>query len=120
MECEEYGDDGKRPLAAFHASTPPTTSLERRRRLSLKCSLSARVPRAATPLRHREAWLRIFVVRCSLPCDPPVGGHSCNGGMIPRFRPLGVRLTLKESPARAGMSLLRDESCGDRHDTHLS
>ena len=23
--------------------------------------------------------------RCSLPCDPPVGGHSCNGGMIPRF-----------------------------------
>src|SRR5262245_49103048 len=22
MECEEYGDDGKRPLAAFHASTP--------------------------------------------------------------------------------------------------
>src|SRR6516165_2938685 len=28
-------------------------------------------PRAATPLlRRREAWLRIFVVRCSLPCDP--------------------------------------------------
>src|ERR1700745_2317923 len=25
------------------------------------------------------------VVRCSLPSDPPVGGHSCNGGMIPRF-----------------------------------
>jgi hypothetical protein len=20
-----------------------------------------------------------------LPCDPSVGGHSCNGGMIPRF-----------------------------------
>src|SRR5262245_20382982 len=19
------------------------------------------------------------------PCDPPAGGHSCNGGMIPRF-----------------------------------
>src|SRR5215470_1376632 len=37
------------------------------------------------PLRRREAWLRIFVVRCSLPCDPPVGGHSCNGEMIPRF-----------------------------------
>jgi hypothetical protein len=28
---------------------------------------------------------RIFVVRCGLPCDPPVGGHSRNGGMIPRF-----------------------------------
>src|SRR5262249_32809390 len=25
--------------------------------------------------------LRIFVVGCCLPCDPPVGGHSCNGGM---------------------------------------
>src|SRR5262245_41157491 len=21
----------------------------------------------------------------ALPCDPPVGGHSCNRGMIPRF-----------------------------------
>src|SRR6266498_3427286 len=29
--------------------------------------------------------LRIFVVRCGLPCDPPVGGHPCHGGMIPRF-----------------------------------
>src|SRR5262249_18023828 len=44
-----------------------------------------RAPRAATPPRRRAAWLRIFVVRCSLPCDPPAGGHSCNGGMIPRF-----------------------------------
>src|SRR5262249_40928950 len=39
----------------------------------------ARAPRAATRPRRREAWLRIFVVGCSLPCDPPVGGHSCNG-----------------------------------------
>src|SRR5436305_7652292 len=45
---------------------------------------AARVPRAARRL-PRQAWLRIFVVRCGLPCDPPVGGHSCNGGMIPRF-----------------------------------
>jgi len=21
----------------------------------------------------------------AIECDPPVGGHSCNGGMIPRF-----------------------------------
>ena len=35
---------------------------------------------AATSQPHRRAWLRIFVVRCGLPCDPPVGGHSCNGG----------------------------------------
>jgi len=47
-------------------------------------SAAARALRAATPPRRR-AWLRIFVVRCGLPCDPPVGGHSCNGGMIPRF-----------------------------------
>ena len=26
-----------------------------------------------------------FLVRCGLPCDPSAGGHSCNGGMIPRF-----------------------------------
>src|SRR5262249_39268651 len=41
-------------------------------------------PRAATRPPRRRAWLRIFVARCGLPCDPPVGGHSCNGGMIPR------------------------------------
>ena len=35
--------------------------------------------------RHAAKRLRIFVVRCSLPCDPPAGGHSCNGGMIPPF-----------------------------------
>jgi hypothetical protein len=46
--------------------------------------VAARAPRAAK-LPPRRAWLRIFVVRCGLPCDPPVGGHSCNGGMIPRF-----------------------------------
>src|SRR5262245_47949265 len=40
--------------------------------------------RAATPPRRR-AWLRIFVVRCGLPCDPPGGGHSCNGSTLPRF-----------------------------------
>src|SRR5262249_52808070 len=45
---------------------------------------AARAPRAATRPRRR-AGLRIFVVRGNLPCDPPVGGHSCNGGMIPRF-----------------------------------
>src|SRR6516164_6111677 len=45
----------------------------------------APVTRAATRPRRREAWLRIFVVGCSLPCDPPVGGHSCKWGMIPRF-----------------------------------
>src|SRR6516162_4863215 len=47
---------------------------------------AARAPRAASRLRRRRAaWLRIFVVGCSLPCDPPVGGHSCNKGIIPRF-----------------------------------
>src|SRR5262249_51198920 len=41
---------------------------------------AARAPRAATQPLRRRAWLKIFVVRCGLPCDPPVGGHSCNGG----------------------------------------
>src|SRR6516164_515519 len=45
---------------------------------------AAHAPRAATRPRCR-AWLRIFVVRCGLPCDPPLGGHSCNGGIVPRF-----------------------------------
>src|SRR6516162_6098864 len=57
---------------------------------SRRCAASghAAAPRAATLPRRRAAWLRIFGVRCSLPCDPPVGGHSCNGGMIPRFHRL--------------------------------
>src|SRR6516162_8815389 len=46
---------------------------------------AARLPRAATQPPRRRAWLRIFVVQCGLPCDPPVGGHPCHGGMIPRF-----------------------------------
>jgi hypothetical protein len=46
---------------------------------------AARAPPAATPPPRRRAWLRIFVVRCGLPCDPPLGGQSCNRGMIPRF-----------------------------------
>src|SRR5262245_4049107 len=44
-----------------------------------------REPRAARRQPRRRTWLRIFVVRCGLPCDPRVGGHSRNGGMIPRF-----------------------------------
>src|SRR5262245_36727878 len=67
---------------------PPNQRLAMRR---IRARPAARAPRAATQPHHREAWLRIFVVGCSLPCDPPVGGHSCNGGMIPRFQPLVVR-----------------------------
>src|SRR6516225_10362823 len=35
--------------------------------------------------RRRAAWLRIS--SCDIACHvtPPVGGHSCNGGIIPRF-----------------------------------
>src|SRR5262249_26362971 len=48
-------------------------------------SAAAHAPGAAMLPLRRRASLRIFVVRCGLPCDPPVGGHSCNGAMIPRF-----------------------------------
>src|SRR6516165_8727954 len=63
----------------------------RRRAARARCHFGRSVylrgpsPRAAMPPPRRRAGLRIFVVRCGLPCDPPVGGHSCNGGMIPRF-----------------------------------
>src|SRR5262249_39713068 len=40
---------------------------------------AARAPRAATTPRRRRLQPAIPVVRCSLPCAPPVGGHSCNG-----------------------------------------
>jgi len=45
--CEEEGGHGKRALAASHGSIPFTTSLERRRRLSV--CLSARAPRTVPP-----------------------------------------------------------------------
>src|SRR5262245_55797254 len=57
--------------------------------LALGCRRGrAHVPDGRQPRRllrarsahRRAAWLRIFVVGCSLPCDPPVEGHSCNGG----------------------------------------
>src|SRR5262245_18684350 len=53
----------------------------------------------ATRLPRRRAWPRIFVVRCNLPCDPPVGSHSCNGGMIPRFH---RAVSLCDRPGQAG------------------
>jgi len=37
-----------------------------------------------------------------LPCDPPVGGHSCNGGMIPRFPPLHCGISV---PSMSAMGL---------------
>src|SRR5262249_42859592 len=68
---------------------PPSCVLSRARENQcgeLSKLAAARAPRAATQQpRRRVAWLRTFVVRCGLPCDPPVGGHSCNGEMIPRF-----------------------------------
>src|SRR5262245_30665745 len=45
-------------------------------------SAAVRAPRVATRLWRRRVWLRIFVVRRDLPCDPPVGGHSCNAERI--------------------------------------
>src|SRR6516162_8832370 len=76
----------------FVSLTKCRTCASTRRRSEETRSLvspAARAPRAATRPPHRRARLRIFVVRCGLPCDPPVGGHSCNGGMIPRFASRG-------------------------------
>src|SRR5262245_1908104 len=61
---------------------PSTSSLARR--CARPCRAAAPAQRAATSLPRRRLSPRIFVVRCGLPCDPPVGGHSCNGGMTAR------------------------------------
>src|SRR5262249_28599360 len=76
-----------RPFASIAFCTTPVcfaSSTSVASRCGAFFRLAAHAPRAATRSRRR-AWLRIFVVRCGLPCDPPVGGLSCNGGMIPRF-----------------------------------
>jgi hypothetical protein len=40
---------------------------------------AARAPRAATRLPRRRAWLRIFVVRCGLPCGAALLDHLVGG-----------------------------------------
>jgi hypothetical protein len=71
-----------------------TTSLKPRKNASTDGAHSLAVALPRTPITRvvaccaRRASLRIFVVQCSLPCDPPVGGHSCPGEMIPRLGPL--------------------------------
>ena len=73
---------------------------------------AACAPRAATRLPRRRASLRIFVVRCGLPCDPPVGGHSCNGGMIPRFyRAVCEYFTLRSAAGADCNGKIRDYLC---------
>jgi hypothetical protein len=56
---------------------PPSSATPTRATRSLNTRSPARAvaARAASGQRqpHRRAWLRIFVVRCGLPCDPPVG-----------------------------------------------
>src|SRR5262249_22051830 len=96
----EKGKDAKRRshgFSPFLGGIDQVANLpERQQHSRIAASYSAaRAPRAATMPPRRRAWLRIFVVRCSLPCDPLVGGHSCNGGMnhasIARSRPRASR-----------------------------
>jgi hypothetical protein len=58
-------------------------------------------------LPRRRAWLRIFGVQCSLPCDPPAWGSFMQWAMITRFhravwdlRPVGKSLGLKSGKAQ--------------------
>jgi hypothetical protein len=44
--------------------------------------------------------------RCGLPCDPPVGGHSCNGAMIPRDGGMLPRPSRASATATCSMSAL--------------
>ena len=72
----------------FRANTPKLLRDHLKKRGSASTS-AYEFAMTTAELHHQvgrdPAWLRIFVVGCSLRCDPPVGGHSCNGGMIPRF-----------------------------------
>src|SRR6516164_4307869 len=71
-------DPPSTPIAAALAETPrdghALPDRPPRYPSARQCAASARpaapAPRAATLLPRRRAWLRIFVVRCSLPCDP--------------------------------------------------
>src|SRR5262249_25022753 len=78
----------------------------------VSCTPAAgRARRAATPARRRAGWPRIFVVGYSLPCDPPVGGHSCNGGIIPRFHRAAIgngAYALTDSGRAALAAILED------------
>src|SRR5262252_6148578 len=59
---------------------------------------------------RRRVWIRIFVVRYGLPCDPPVGGHSCNGEMIPRFHH-----PPRDEASRHRLAWLKDPFGADGH-----
>src|SRR5215831_6922315 len=48
---------------------PPNQRLAMRR---IRTRPAARAPPAVMRPRRRQAWLRIFVVQCSWPCDPQV------------------------------------------------
>src|SRR5262249_51792611 len=68
-------------------------------------------PLAATPPPRRQASLRIFVVGCGLPCDPPGGGHSLNGGMISRLHRAAIgdgAYALTDSGRAALAAILED------------
>ena len=76
--------------------------------------MRARRERATQPPLRRAASLRIFVVRCSLPCDPPVGSHSCNGGMVSIARSVPTSRSMDDEwpeDLRAVMAHARTEGC---------
>jgi hypothetical protein len=72
---------------SFPARGRQTVSEVRHMPLTLSDQQLRDVQAEAPQLRgsRKRPDLRIFVVRCGLPCDPPVGGHSCHGGIIPCF-----------------------------------
>src|SRR6516162_5563952 len=90
---------------------------------------AARGPQAATPPRRRVR-LRIFVVRCSLPCDPPVGGHSCEwrDDTTPRayghfdeawVKPASSRVKIHAVVDSSGLPVRLALTTGEAHDNRL-
>src|SRR5262249_31638376 len=95
-------------------------------------SAAAHAPRVAMRRpRLRAAWLGIFVVRCSLPCDPPVGGHSCEwrDDTTPRayghfdeawVKPASSRVKIHAVVDSSGLPVRLALTTGEAHDNRLA
>src|SRR5262245_17852148 len=88
----------------------------RRKPTSCACATSghAAAPPSVAENFRRAMWLAMC---------PPVGGHSCNGGMIPRFsegRTMLLRCERLEPPRRTSDELERRDRSADQSKLRLT
>src|SRR5262249_51715917 len=86
------------------------------------CRLLRDAPRAATRLPHYRAWLKIFVARCSLPCDPSGWGSFMQWRMITTLQSRGLCLlqARPERPRRSRAAEQRNELAPSDSDRHVA